>query len=183
MTEAVGVSPWMLARTFNQIALESFGGGLSAWSREVLVMERGWLTEDEFLSVSTICRILPGANQINLAVFVGTRFAGAVGALAAVGGLLLIPGTVVLLTGALYLRFRGSPLLRHFLSGMAAAAAGLTLSVAAQQARKTLTGAVPLLLGVATFLMAAWLRVPLWLTLLLCGPAGFAWAWHHRTAA
>ena len=29
-----------LALTFNHIALASFGGGLSAWSREVLVVEK-----------------------------------------------------------------------------------------------------------------------------------------------
>ena len=29
-----------LAWTFNHIALASFGGGLSAWSREVIVVEK-----------------------------------------------------------------------------------------------------------------------------------------------
>ena len=60
-----------LALTFNHIALASFGGGLSAWSREVIVVEKGWMAEEEFLSAITMCRILPGANQVNLAVFVG----------------------------------------------------------------------------------------------------------------
>ena len=36
--------------TFNHIALASFGGGLSAWSREVLVVEKKWMGEEEFLS-------------------------------------------------------------------------------------------------------------------------------------
>ena len=62
-----------LALTFNHIALASFGGGLSAWSREVIVVEKGWMAE-EFLSAITMCRILPGANQVNLAVFVGAKF-------------------------------------------------------------------------------------------------------------
>ena len=49
-----------LAWTFNHIALASFGGGLSAWSREVLVVEKEWMGEAEFLSAMTMCRILPG---------------------------------------------------------------------------------------------------------------------------
>src|SRR3712207_7498162 len=80
-------SLWTLARAFNRIALASFGGGLSAWSREVIVAERGWMSEEEFLSASTICRVLPGANQVNMAVFVGTKLHGAAGAAAAVAGL------------------------------------------------------------------------------------------------
>ena len=60
-----------LALTFNHIALASFGGGLSAWSREVLVVEKNWMEDEEFLSAVTMCRILPGAHQVNRAVFVG----------------------------------------------------------------------------------------------------------------
>src|SRR5262245_66468225 len=75
-----------LALTFNHIALASFGGGLSAWSREVIVVEKGWMAEEEFLSAITMCRILPGANQVNLAVFVGAKFRGGGGAIGAVGG-------------------------------------------------------------------------------------------------
>ena len=44
------VSLFELAWTFNHIALASFGGGLSAWSREVLVVEKQWMGEEEFLS-------------------------------------------------------------------------------------------------------------------------------------
>ena len=68
-----------MALTFNHIALASFGGGLSAWSREVIVVEKQWLGEEEFLSAMTMCRIMPGANQVNLAVFVGTKMRGVAG--------------------------------------------------------------------------------------------------------
>ncbi len=49
-----------LALTFNKIAIASFGGGLSAWSREVVVVERKWMSEEEFLSALTICASCPG---------------------------------------------------------------------------------------------------------------------------
>ncbi len=69
-------SLWELVLAFNQIALASFGGGLSAWSREIVVVEKKWMHEEEFLSAATMCRILPGANQVNMAVFIGTKFHG-----------------------------------------------------------------------------------------------------------
>ena len=34
------------------------------------------MTDEEFLSAMTVCRVLPGANQVNLAVFVGARLRG-----------------------------------------------------------------------------------------------------------
>ncbi len=168
-------SAWMLARAFNQIALESFGGGLSAWSREIIVQRRNWLTEEEFLSASTICRILPGANQVNFAVFVGGRLRGAWGAIAAVLGLIAMPMLLVLLVGALYLRFRDDPALQQFLSGMASAAVGLTLSVAWRQGRHVLVSAVPIALFVAS-LAAGVMRVPLWQILVVLAPVGYFWA-------
>lgn len=176
-------SPWELARAFNQIALESFGGGLSAWSREVIVRERGWMTDEEFLSASTICRILPGANQVNMAVFVGTKLHGIPGALAAVAGLIAVPALLLLLLATFYVRFREVTALKHALSGMAAAAAGLTFSVAWQQGRKVLRSPMPVVLCAAALLFSAVLRAPLWLVVLLLGPAGFAWAWRRTAAA
>src|SRR6195952_6043482 len=84
-----------IALAFNHIALASFGGGLSAWSREVLVVEKKWMGEEEFLSAMTMCRILPGANQVNMAVFTGTKMRAVAGAVAAVVGLCFMPLVIV----------------------------------------------------------------------------------------
>ncbi len=70
------VSLWALALAFLKIAMASLGGGLSAWALRVIVEERRWLTEQEFLAAFTICRIVPGPNQVNMAVYVGTHFRG-----------------------------------------------------------------------------------------------------------
>jgi len=169
-----------LAVAFSTLAFESLGGGLAAWTQRVVVQERRWLTEEEYLSAATICGILPGANQVNLAVFVGTRYRGAPGAIAAVAGLLAGPAVVALAAGALYLRFRDVPALRHALAGMSCAAAGLTLSVAWRQGARVMTALVPIALGAATFGMSAVLRTPLWLTVATLAPIGYLWAWYSR---
>jgi len=62
-----------LALTFNRISLSSVGSGLSAWARRVIVEEKKWLDDEEFLSALTLSRVLPGANQMNFAVYVGNR--------------------------------------------------------------------------------------------------------------
>jgi chromate transporter len=169
-----------LALTFNRIALASFGGGLSAWSREMVVRQRHWMTDAEFLSAMTICRIFPGANQVNVAVFVGTRLRGLAGAVAATAGLIAAPLVIVLVLGALYLRFRDVAALRHILSGVTAAAVAMTFSMAWHTGRKILVSIMPVLLCGVTFLLAGVARVPLWQTLIVLGPVAFAWGWRHE---
>ncbi len=112
-----------------KIAMESFGGGLSAWTRKVVVEEYGWLTDEEFLSAMTLCRLMPGPNQINFAVYVGTRLRGWRGAVAALFGLVAVPLALVLVAGSLYFRYHHLPALDSALNGMAAVATGLTLSM------------------------------------------------------
>ena len=166
-----------LALTFNHIALASFGGGLSAWSREVIVVEKKWMEDEEFLSAVTMCRILPGANQINLAVFVGVKFRGIPGALASVFGLTIIPVLIVLTMAYFYFQFHQVPAVAGILKGAAAAAVALTLSMVFKTGQKCLVGLIPVLLFLAIFLMNGIIRWPLLACLSLLGPLAIGWAW------
>jgi chromate transporter len=179
LTQSRGIKPslWNLVWTFNQIALASFGGGLSAWSREVIVVEKQWMREEEFLSASTMCRILPGANQVNLAVFIGAKFQGILGAVAAVFGLTLIPVLIVLVLAILYFQFHRVPSLQKILHGAAAAAVALTLAMAVKTGKKCLHGPVSILLFLVTFISNGVLRWPLLLVLAIVGPLSLIWAW------
>jgi chromate transporter len=174
-----GVKPTLLelAVTFNHIALASFGGGLSAWSREVIVVEKNWMAEEEFLSAITMCRILPGANQVNLAVFVGSKFRGVPGAIAASFGLSFVPVLIILGLGYAYFQFHQIPALQSVLHGAAAAAVALTLAMAIKTGRKCLNGIVPLLLFAAIFAMNGLLRWHLLPCLALLAPLSLVWGW------
>lgn len=166
-----------LALIFNKIALASFGGGLSAWSREVVVVERKWMTEEEFLSALTICRILPGANQINLAVFVGVKFRGLAGAAAAGLGLTFVPVVVVLAMGWFYFTYSKVPAMKSVLQGMTAAAVAMTFAMAFKTGKKCLQSPVGVAFFVAMFVLAAVVRLPLILSLAICGPLALWWGW------
>jgi chromate transporter len=179
MSEARGVKPSLLelALTFNHISLASFGGGLSAWSREVVVVEKKWMSEEEFLSILTMCRILPGANQVNVAIFVGAKFLGLPGAIAAVFGLTFLPAVLILVLGAVYFHYSHVPALQNALKGAAAGAIALTLSMVFKTGRKCLHGAIPWLLFTATFFLNGVLRWPLFGVLALTAPLALLWAW------
>lgn len=177
------VSLLELAWTFNHIALASFGGGLSAWSREVLVVEKHWMGEEEFLSAMTMCRILPGANQVNMAVFAGSKMRGLLGAMAALFGLCLMPVAIILVAAFFYFRFKEMPAVKGVLHGASAGAVALTLAMVIQTGRKCLTSLVPVALFAAAFVMNGIVRWPLPVVLAILAPLALLWAWPRRRAA
>lgn len=166
-----------LAWTFNHIALASFGGGLSAWSREVIVVEKKWMTDEEFLSALTMCRLLPGANQVNIAVFVGTKFRGISGAFAAAFGLTFLPVLIVLAMSVAYFKYNNVPALQSTLKGAAAGAVGMTFSMAIKTGEKCIKGVIPFALFAATFWFNGVMRWPLFGVLALVAPLALLWAW------
>jgi chromate transporter len=176
------VSLFELAWTFNHIALASFGGGLSAWSREVLVVEKNWMGEEEFLSAMTMCRILPGANQVNMAVFAGTKMRGLLGVLAAIFGLCFLPVIFIMVMAFIYFRYKEIPEVKSILHGASAAAVAMTLAMVVKTGQKCLTGMIPVLFFAAAFVMNGLLRWPLLLTLAILAPLSLIWAWPRKTA-
>ena len=112
---------------FSRIALSGFGG-MPFWTRRALVERQRWLTEREFVELMAIGQLLPGPVTLNLAVMVGQRFAGGMGAMAAVAGLLGWPALIVMALGMLYQRYGALPVVHQALTGMSAVGAGLLLA-------------------------------------------------------
>jgi len=166
-----------LALSFLGIALASFGGGLSAAAQRELVERRRWLDRDEFLSALTLCRMLPGPNQVNMAVYVGARYGRLRGALASVAGLVLVPTAILLGLGAAYFHYRHLPALDAALRGAIAAAAGMTLAMGVKVASPLIRQPAGVALAAATFVAVHLLRWPLVPVVAVLGPLGVLWAW------
>jgi chromate transporter len=177
------LSLFELAWTFNYIALVSFGGGLSAWSREVLVVEKHWMEEEEFLSAMTMCRILPGANQVNMAVFVGTKMRGILGAVTALLGLCLVPLIFILAMGYVYFRFKEVPAVRSALHGASVGAVAMALTMVIKTGQKCLTGVLPVMFSLASFVLIGLVRWPLLETLAILAPLSLVWGWPRKSAS
>src|SRR5438874_6451372 len=89
------IAPWALFVAFFQVGMSGFGGVLP-FARRTLVERRAWLSESAFNETLALCQTLPGPNIVNLSVVVGSRHAGAPGALAAVAGLVAAPVALIL---------------------------------------------------------------------------------------
>ncbi len=166
-----------------QIGLFSFGGGLSGWIYQEVVIRRRWMSEDEFLSGLALCQVMPGINVTNLIVYIGQRVRGVPGALVGLVGLVIGPFFAVIGLVAIYERVAGVPWLQAAFDGMAAAAVGLLLLVGfkgMQRIGRRPSAAVVIAVIVITVGILQWPLVPV---VLVMAPVSVALAWSAASHA
>jgi len=146
--------------------MTSFGGGLSGWLLRVFVQDYRWLSEEEFLNGLAIAQALPGVNVSNMAVWIGYRLRGSVGALASLAGIIIPPAILIVILAAAFSSLQSFDLTHLALTGAGAAAIGLSLVMGITAARRVPRRALPVAIMIATFLSVAIFRLPLiWVVL------------------
>lgn len=152
--------------TFTRIGLTSFGGGLSGWLFREFVQRHRWLSEEEFLSGLAICQTLPGINVSNMAIWIGYRMRGAIGALASLIGIVIPAAILIVLIAIAFSTLTQIPLFHAGLVGASAAAIGLSLSTGIAIARRIPSKILPLGIMAATFAAIGIFHLPLvWVVL------------------
>ena len=160
-----------------QVSLSAFGGGLSAWSQRIVVEQKRWMSNEQFLAGLTVARLFPGPNQINMAVYIGTQFGGLQGAVAALAGMLLVPFTLLMALGCLYFSVHELPAVDRVLAGVVAAAAGMALSMGFKILGSYRRDPAALLIAAVVFVAMAFCHVRLVPAVLLTAPLAMAWYW------
>ena len=110
-------------RFWLKLGFISFGGpaGQIAIMHRVVVDERKWIEEQQFLHALNFCVLLPGPEATKLATYIGWLLHGTRGGLAA-GILFVLPGALVMLgLSLLYALGRGIPAVEGALFGIKAA--------------------------------------------------------------
>lgn len=173
-------SPWHLAWVCNRLALQGFGGVLALAQREYVEREQ-WLSHQEFLEMLAVAQVLPGPNIINLSIMLGDRHFGWRGVLAALAGMLFVPGLIVVgLVLAAQVGLQHAPV-KNALRGMALVASGLMLGACwkfVRPLKASILGAPwALTLAAAGLVLSAVLRWPLVWVVLGVGGLGMAMAY------
>src|SRR5579871_2065812 len=164
--------------TFARIGVLGFGG-VNFWLRRVLVQEKRWVTDQEYVEGLALGQIIPGPNVYNLSVMLGYRFAGWRGTAAAVTGLLGAPMLVILGLALLYQRFSAVDTVQRALGGMTLVAAGLMLANAISLAAALPRALKPWLFLAAAFAGVGLARWPLVYVMGALAPAAIALAWRE----
>jgi chromate transporter len=167
------------------LALQGFGGVLAVVQR-VLVDEKGWLTNEEFVEDWAVAQVLPGPNVVNLALMIGDRYFGLRGGLAALAGILSFPLLVVLVIAALFASVADMPMAQGALKGMGAVSAGLIAAVGLRLTAALKVNVMSVVVCIAfaaiTFIAITIFRMPLVWVLLGLGSVATYWAYRQLGA-
>lgn len=161
-----------------RIGLTSFGGGISGWLLRIVVQERRWVSEAEFLSGLGVCQVFPGVNVVNISIWLGYRLHGNWGAVLGPCAIVVPPALVIVGIAELFLGVSQRPVVHTGLAGVAAAAIGLGAVMGLRAARRCLH-VVPGAILVATFVCVGLLHLPLLWVLLVLAPVSVAYAWRR----
>jgi chromate transporter len=150
--------------SFTWLGLQGFGGVLAVVQRE-MVDRKQWMTLSEFAEEWALAQTIPGPNVVNLSVMFGAKHFGPTGALAAMSGLLLLPGLLMVSIVFAFQAFAHLPVVSSALHGMGVVAAGMVMAAGWRfwptLKQHPLGWPLALLLMVASFGLAAVVHWPL----------------------
>ena len=158
-----------LIAVFFRAGITSFGGSSAAALYRETVERHRWLDDHGFVSALALCQVLPGANPVNLAIYIGAQLRGGLGGTVAAIGLIFPPFCLILVLAALYVRYGALPIAHSILGGLAAVGIGMTLSVGAKLAR-TIRKPVPVAIAATLFITVGVLHWPMIPMVLLLVP-------------
>ena len=173
--EKVGLGALFLC--FLRIGLVSFGGSSRAMMHRETVERRNWLREPDFLTGFAIAQLLPGANPVNLALYIGLRVRGLIGAIAAVVGMVLPAFIIIMIMGFAYRELARYPATHFILDGVAAAGVAATLAVGIRVAARLERSVWTALIALAVFGTVGVLHMPMIPIVAVAVPLGVAIAY------
>jgi chromate transporter len=147
--------------TFLKLGIATFGGSVQSWMHQEIVTRHRWLDEQTFLSGLGVALVLPGANPVNMALYVGLQLRGGRGAITAVLAMVLPAFCVILLLSAFYRNFSHYGIAHFILLGLAASGVGATLNMAIKISRRLPRDVITLMIAVLVFLASAIMRWPM----------------------
>ena len=165
-------------RAFGKIGLLSFGGPAAqiALMHKVLVDEKKWLTEQQFLNALSFCMLLPGPEAMQFATYSGWRIHGVLGGLIA-GLLFVLPGAFVILAlASIYAYFGNVPLVSALFLGVKATVLIIVIEALLKVSKRALKQRVHWVIAALAFIGIFFLSLPFPLIIFTAALYGFFFA-------
>jgi chromate transporter len=165
-------------RAFGKIGLLSFGGPAAqiALMHKVLVDEKKWLTEQQFLNALSFCMLLPGPEAMQLATYSGWRIHGVLGGLIA-GLLFVLPGAFVILAlASIYAYFGNVPLVYALFLGVKATVLVIVIEALLKVSKRALKQRAHWVIAALAFIGIFFLSLPFPLIIFAAALYGFFFA-------
>lgn len=174
-----------LTRTFAGIGVLSFGGPAAqiALMHRVVLDEKNWVDEADYLRALSFCMLLPGPEAMQLATWIGWRLHGVKGGLIA-GGLFVLPGAaIVLALSVVYAALGDVPFVAALFTGIQAAVIAIVIEALIRVSRRALKTGESYAIAVAAFVGLFLFDLPFPLIILTAALWGFLRTRAPATAA
>lgn len=165
-----------LFRIWAKVGILSFGGpaGQIALMHRIVVDEKRWLTEKDFLAALSFCMLLPGPEAMQLATYSGWRLRGVPGGLIA-GLLFVLPGALVMaVLASIYAYWGTSGSMTALFLGVKAAVVVIVIEALLKVSRRALRRRDHWVLAVLAFVGLFVLKLPFPLLIAAAALYGFA---------
>ena len=162
--------------TFSRISVLTFGGGyamLPMLQREV-VENKGWATEAEIIDYFALGQCTPGANAINVGVYVGSKTRGILGGIAAPLGLIFPCYIIMVAIAAFVSNFSDLPVVQFAFTGIRVGVCALILKTILKLVKNSLIDLPTILICILVFMGSVFLDLSPVLYVLLAALAGIA---------
>jgi len=160
--------------SFLKIGASGFGGGFAVLSqiRHLVVLERRWLTEHDFIEALALGQSLPGTAAGNAVTYVGFRLRSWRGAAVSLAGFILPSMLMMIVLAIFYDRFRALPNTEQLFHGFNAAVVALIAVTAWRMGKHTSSKPWQRILIVLAFAAVIFLRATVVEVVLISGLIG-----------
>ncbi len=160
--------------SFLKIGVTGFGGGLAVLTsiRSIVVQERRWLNDNDFVEALALGQSLPGTSAGNAVTYIGFRLRGWRGAGVSLSGFILPSMLMMIALAIFYDRFRALPNTEQIFHGFNAAVVALIAVTAWRMGKHTLSKPWQRLLAILAFVAVVFLKATVVEVILLSGLVG-----------
>lgn len=161
--------------SFLKVGVFGYGGGpaLIPLIEKEAVHQHGWLTTEEFVDTIAMANTLPGPLATKLAICVGLKAGGSMGAAVALTALLFPSTVMIIILSAIYYKYRNVPSVQGIIRGVRPVVIALLMVTIAHLAPKSVFSWDTILIAVATFLIVYFLNIHPIFTIIAAGVIGF----------
>jgi chromate transporter len=160
--------------SFLKIGITGFGGGLAVLTqiRNVVVQQRGWIGEHDFIEALALGQSLPGTSAGNAVTYIGFRLRGWRGAAVSLSGFILPSMLMMIALAIFYDGFRALPKTDQLFHGFNAAVVALIAVTAWRMGKQTSSKHWQRLLILLAFAAVVFLKATVIEVILLSGLVG-----------
>ena len=165
---------WPLFLAFARVGVMTFGGGyamIPILEREI-VDRHGWATEEELMDYYAVGQCTPGVIAVNTATFIGYKYAGVSGGIAATLGVIFPSVVIITLIAGILTSFADVPAVKSAFAGIRVCVCVLIFNAVVKLWKKAVVDKATLVMFLAVFLLSVFLDVSPVVFVVLCAAAG-----------